>query len=104
MDAGFFRVSRSAGIWGEGRGFSGRPGRKLKLEAECLEGGASKIHRILSASRLSLLPCGGDRCAPAQSPPPGSSPLRGGDGRRKMAAGMSWSGTSPLGCVAGPAG
>lgn len=54
MDAGFFRVSRSAGIWGEGRGLSGRPGRKLKLEAECLAGGASKIHRILSASRRSL--------------------------------------------------
>lgn len=33
MDAGFFRVSRSAGIWGEVRDFSGRPGRKIKLGA-----------------------------------------------------------------------
>lgn len=31
MDAGFFRVSRSAGIWGEVRGSSVRPSRGPKL-------------------------------------------------------------------------
>lgn len=93
MDAGFFRVSISAGIWGEVRSLSLRPGRRPKLGTSSQQGKASKILMILPASSRSRLPYGRDRCAPAQSPPPGSSPIRGGDGRRKMAA--EWAGAVP---------
>jgi hypothetical protein len=96
MDAGFFRVSRSAGLWGEMRSFSVRPIRKPKLWTRWLaEGGFGDLLRIPgTGGRFSPPPlrCGGDRCDPAQSPPPGSSPIRGGGGR-KMAAGTGRSGT-----------
>lgn len=104
MDAGFFRVSRSAGIWGEVRGSSVRPGRGPKLGTVWPARRGFEDPDDLRASGRSPLPCGGDRCAPAQSPPPGSSPLRGSDGRRKMAAGMGRSGTPPPACLVGPAG
>lgn len=58
--------------------------------------GVLETPRGLGAGVLCPRRCGRDRCAPAQSPPPGSSPpLRGGDGGRKMAAGRDQSRTSP---------
>lgn len=100
MDAGFFRVSRNAGTWGEVGGGVIRKARQDPLSSGrgSRRAEASKILGILGSNGRSPLPCGGDRCAPAQSPPPESSPLRGGDdGRRKMAAGMAGSDTSPPG-------
>lgn len=96
MDAGFFRVSRSAGSWGrrEARGWFVGPDGGLRLGPRRPAEGGLEDPEGPVASAPGPRRCGRDRCASAQSPPPGSSPLRGGGGGRKMAAGMGRSGAS----------
>lgn len=101
MDAGFFRVRRSAGSWGgwgggeEARDLFVRPGTGLKLGTwRPVKGGLRDFEGPCGQRAVSsaLRPRPVRSCAVASSgivPPP----LRGGG--RKMAAGMGQNRTSP---------